>query len=111
MAPPEGLLRRSRSHFGGATICDCSKTAPAPLFFTEKWLFQENVWQDSSGGAGAGAGEEPFQTGPYLKEMQQRCSNYITITTYMWPDVINIYSHEYMGLFSSQHLIHDMTSL
>ena len=41
-----------------------SKMAPASLFFTEKRLFQENVWQGSSGGAGARAGEEPCQTGP-----------------------------------------------
>jgi len=35
------------------------------VFFTEKRLFQENVWQGFSGGAGAGAGEKPCQTGPY----------------------------------------------
>ena len=65
-APPEGLLRRSRSRFGGATNCGSSKTAPAPLFFTEKRLFQENIWQGSSGGAGAGAGEKPCQTSPNI---------------------------------------------
>ena len=56
--------QRSRSRFGGAINCGFSKTAPAPLFFTEKRFLQENVWQGSSGGAGAGAGEEPYQTGP-----------------------------------------------
>jgi hypothetical protein len=36
MAPPEGLLWSSQSHFGRATICGFSKAAPAPLLFTEK---------------------------------------------------------------------------
>jgi hypothetical protein len=34
--PPEGLLRRSWSRFGGAIICDSSKMALPPIFFTEK---------------------------------------------------------------------------
>jgi len=44
MAPPEGLLPRRQSRFGGATICGFSKMAPAPLPLTEKRLLQENVW-------------------------------------------------------------------
>ena len=63
MAPPEGLLQRSQSRFGGATICGFSKTALAPLLFSEKRLLQENVWQGSSGGAG----EEPCQIDPYIE--------------------------------------------
>ena len=35
-APPDALLRRSQSRFGGATICGSSKMAPTPLLFTEK---------------------------------------------------------------------------
>jgi hypothetical protein len=41
-----------------------SKTAPAPLLFAEKWLLQKNIWQSSSRGAKAEAGEKPCQTGP-----------------------------------------------
>ena len=57
-SPLEGLLQRSQSRFGGATICGSSKMAPAPLLFTEKRLLHENVWQGSFEGARAGAGEE-----------------------------------------------------
>jgi len=58
MAPPEALLWRSQSRFGGATICGSSKMAPSPLLFTEKRLLHKNVWQSSFEGARAGAGEE-----------------------------------------------------
>jgi hypothetical protein len=33
------------------------------IFFTEKQILRQNIWQGSSGGARARAGEEPYQTG------------------------------------------------
>ena len=43
-APLDGLLHRKRSRFGEAIICGSSKTALAPLIFTEKRLIQKKMF-------------------------------------------------------------------
>ena len=50
-APLEGLLQRSWSYFGGATICSASKNSSGSSVFLEKRLLLQIVWLSYIGGA------------------------------------------------------------
>ena len=78
------LLLRGSSRGAGAVLEEPQIVAPPKwlrllCFFTEKRLLQENVWQGSSGGAGAGAGEEPCQTGPINNSDYQGEKNLVLV--------------------------------